>query len=309
VYIPKYWHSAVIGKSGANVQHLKDTFGVTITIPRAEDPSTQVTVTGDKAADAIAFMEQKLGFGLSRTPLVELTLDVGASEATSLFKGNALAQDTKLFGIGARVPRADGEFLVVQGPQAGINKAIQSWSTRLGRTVSDKGKAAAFEHKVEIHDSHIAETIFFGDGDADDEHDLCRFIEFLRSGSNTLDICVFTITCDRIAKAIENEFRQGVKVRLITDNNTAGSLGSDISKLAKIGIPVKIDVSEGHMHHKFCVIDNKLMMTGSFNWTRGASTANYENVLVSNDATFVKEYHDAFEKMWNDSKRFVDFSG
>ncbi len=50
----------------------------------------------------------------------------------------------KLFGIGVRVPRADGENLVVQGPQTGVTKAVNAWSTRLGRTISEAGKAAAF---------------------------------------------------------------------------------------------------------------------------------------------------------------------
>eukprot|EP00301_Raphidiophrys_heterophryoidea_P015887 c2481_g1_i1.p1 GENE.c2481_g1_i1~~c2481_g1_i1.p1 ORF type:complete len:327 (-),score=94.17 c2481_g1_i1:126-1070(-) len=310
VYIPKAFHSAVIGKSGANVQYLRQTFGVSVTIPKAEDQSTQISIVGDKAAEAAAFIEGKLGFVLSRAPLVEVSFDLSPAESTSLFKGNNLQQDIKLYGIGVRVPRADGEQLVVQGNQASITKAAQSWGTRLGRPLKEHSdKPAAFEHKVEIHDSHIAETIFFGDGDADDEHDLCRFIEFLRSGNKTLDICIFTLTCNRIAKAIENEFRGGVKVRIITDNHTAEALGSDIPDLARIGIPIKMDISEGHMHHKFCVIDHKLVMTGSFNWTRGASSVNYENVLVSNDPVFVDDYTVAFETMWKDNKRFEDFRG
>ena len=42
----------------------------------------------------------------------------------------------------------------------------------------------------------------------------------------------------------------------------------------------------------------------SFNWTRGASTANYENVTLSADADLVAAFSSQFEKLWGDSKRF-----
>ena len=51
--------------------------------------------------------------------------------------------------------------------------------------------------------------------------------------------------------------------------------GSDIQRLAQEGIEVRTDADPKlHMHHKFAVIDNIVLLNGSFNWTRQAVLGN-----------------------------------
>ena len=53
------------------------------------------------------------------------------------------------------------------------------------------------------------------------------------------------------------------------------------------------------MHHKYCVIDNRILMTGSFNWTVSAGKKNYENVLITTNKKLVKLYQDYYNSLWN----------
>ena len=41
--------------------------------------------------------------------------------------------------------------------------------------------------------------------------------------------------------------------------------------LAELGVAVRIDRSEHHMHHKFALFDDAILATGSYNWTRSAA--------------------------------------
>jgi hypothetical protein len=306
VHIPKAFHSQILGPQGKNIKHVTETFKVKCRVPPAEDSSTQVTVEGGDEKGAIAFMEEKLGFPFSTQPLKTVHLNVSQSECYTIFNQKGKIEEaSKKFGTGIRLPSKDGDNILLQGSASSIEAIKQEWSKVLKKTVSEAGASApAYEHKVEINNSKVAEVLFFGDGD-ENEGDLNRFIEILRSGNSTLDICVFTITHNRIAKAIENEFRQGVKVRIITDNHTSEALGSDIESLARMGIPIKQDVSEGHMHHKFAVVDSKLLINGSFNWTTGATNQNYENVMITNEPDFVKAFANEFNRLWKDEKRFA----
>lgn len=54
-----------------------------------------------------------------------------------------------------------------------------------------------------------------------------------------------------------------------------------------------------HMHNKFAIIDSKILVTGSFNWTMQAATGNQENAAVLEPSPeLIKAYQDEFEKLW-----------
>ena len=89
-------------------------------------------------------------------------------------------------------------------------------------------------------------------------------------------ICVFTITDDRITDNIIDAHGRGVQVRVISDNDKAHDRGSDLSRLRRHGLPVAFDKTPDHMHHKFAVFDSKLLVSGSYNWTRSAADRNEE---------------------------------
>jgi mitochondrial cardiolipin hydrolase len=79
----------------------------------------------------------------------------------------------------------------------------------------------------------------------------------------------------------------------------ATTQGSDISQLAQGGIPCIADNSPFHMHHKFAIVDGRLLMNGSLNWTVQGVKSNEENVMITSDATMVKAFSDHFERLWN----------
>lgn len=115
----------------------------------------------------------------------------------------------------------------------------------------------------------------------------------------TCDVCVFTITDDRITDAILKVHARGVKLRIITDDEKSHDLGSDAERLRAAGIPCKMDVGNiAHMHHKFALFERCRLMTGSFNWTRSASEQNEENLIVTPDPALVAAFAERFERLW-----------
>ncbi len=126
---------------------------------------------------------------------------------------------------------------------------------------------------------------------------LNAIIEQLRRCRRSADVCVFTITDDRISDGLIGLAKRGVTVRVISDDDKAGDLGSDLERLQRAGLDVAFDRSEAHMHHKFALFDDARLLTGSFNWTRAASGANHENVLVTSEPVLVRAYREEFEKL------------
>jgi phosphatidylserine/phosphatidylglycerophosphate/cardiolipin synthase-like enzyme len=123
-------------------------------------------------------------------------------------------------------------------------------------------------------------------------------MRLLTNASRTAEICVFTITDDRLAAAILDAHRRGVSVRIITDDTKAEDLGSDIERFERSGIPTLVDRSPFHMHHKFAILDGETLLTGSYNWTRGAARDNEENLIVTNDRRLLASFKTTFERLW-----------
>lgn len=162
-------------------------------------------------------------------------------------------------------------------------RALQ-WLEKVIKTTTAGGGTAA-----------IRPSVHFSPGDD------CRrkIIDVLHGAKRTIAICVFTISDDRISEQILRAHQRAVDVRIITDNDKANDKGSDVDTLRQQGLAVRQDRSSNHMHHKFAVIDQQLLINGSFNWTRSASDRNQENILVTVEPQAVQVFQAKFEELWD----------
>lgn len=130
--------------------------------------------------------------------------------------------------------------------------------------------------------------------------DECRraIIGQLQGCRQSADICVFTLSDDHISEQVLATHRRGVAVRLITDNEKVFDDGSDVLALQKAGVPVRVDKTPAHMHHKFAIFDRKRIINGSYNWTRSAGVHNLENIVLSHDHLLVEQFNRAFDALW-----------
>ena len=163
-------------------------------------------------------------------------------------------------------------------------KGIMDW-------LEDVVKAFSKTAQQEDDESHV----FFSPGD-DCPTIICRLFE---RAEQSVDICVFTITDDRVTQAIRDAYVRGVNIRVITDNDKALDPGSDVDRMSGLGIPLRVDKSPHHMHHKYAIFDKTTTLTGSYNWTRSADHHNEENFLTTDDPTITRPFIGHFEKLWD----------
>lgn len=67
-----------------------------------------------------------------------------------------------------------------------------------------------------------------------------------------------------------------------------------------VGIQVRHNQDVAFMHHKFAIVDKKVLITGSLNWTMEAIHNNQENVVIMEDAEYVRPFLDEFERIWEE---------
>lgn len=164
-------------------------------------------------------------------------------------------------------------------------RQLLTWLESVVKVLAPPSAAAASSAPAEA---------FFSPGDTC----LGQIIHRLNAARTSADICVFTITDDRIAKTILDAQRRRVAIRIITDNDKANDEGSDIERLDRAGIPVRIDRTPFHMHHKYSIFDGQRLLTGSYNWTRGAATSNEENLIDTGDPRLLAAFTAHFAELW-----------
>ncbi|CAO3628455.1 unnamed protein product [Cunninghamella blakesleeana] len=126
-----------------------------------------------------------------------------------------------------------------------------------------------------------------------------NFNSVLASAQQKLHIAIFSLTDNATANVLIDAKERGVDVRIVCDNDQLEAKGADIIRLNQdYGIPFKTDSSAQFMHNKFAVIDGKVVITGSFNWSIGARFKNRENIVITNIPEVAKSYQEEFEKLW-----------
>jgi phosphatidylserine/phosphatidylglycerophosphate/cardiolipin synthase-like enzyme len=124
-------------------------------------------------------------------------------------------------------------------------------------------------------------------------------IRELDKAKSTVLVQAYTFTSARIAKALLNAHKRGMKVEVILDKSQRTDQYSSATFFVNAGIPVKIDAQHAIAHNKVMVIDGETVITGSFNFTKAAETNNAENLLVIHDKKLAERYI----KNWQEHER------
>jgi phospholipase D len=98
------------------------------------------------------------------------------------------------------------------------------------------------------------------------------------------------MTSPSIVEALIKAQKSDVTVRILLDKSNLRDKWSKMGILLEAGIDIAIDNVSGIAHNKVMIIDEQIVITGSFNFTRAADTRNAENVIIINDAVIAKQF-------------------
>ncbi|MBF0503840.1 MAG: phospholipase D family protein [Candidatus Omnitrophica bacterium] len=126
-------------------------------------------------------------------------------------------------------------------------------------------------------------------------------ISEIGKAKKSIEAAMYSFTSREIAQALIEAKKRGVKVRVVLDNAQIKDHFSKSRYLINKGLSVKFLLGPGLMHNKFAVIDSRVVLTGSFNWTTSADKKNAENLLVISDKELGQKYAKQFKHLWGQS--------
>jgi phosphatidylserine/phosphatidylglycerophosphate/cardiolipin synthase-like enzyme len=129
----------------------------------------------------------------------------------------------------------------------------------------------------------------------------------LHEASRSIDGALYRFNHPGLAEAMEEVAERGVRIRLLVDGNKYKESRTTQELLSGATIPFRLAFGRqgrgSKMHHKFVIVDQQTVLTGSYNWTPDSEDENQENLVILRDAYSVDAYTQEFEALWAGAAR------
>ncbi len=119
-----------------------------------------------------------------------------------------------------------------------------------------------------------------------------RLLNILNKSNKSIYIAGFVMTNKQLANILINKAKQGLNISVIVETRMAHIKGSQVQRLIRNNISVFLDKNKNTMHHKFIIIDDKIIEFGSFNFSNNALYNNEDFIILFNKQIAEVFYHE-----------------
>ena len=133
---------------------------------------------------------------------------------------------------------------------------------------------------------------------------LAHLLAAVQSARESIYFLAYSFTSDDLAAALIERAGAGVTVQGVFDQDQYRSnIGTEYDNLVNGGIDVRLDVNPRLMHHKVIIIDQQIVITGSYNFSNNAERNNDENTLIIHNQDIASAYLAEFRQIYNKAQR------
>lgn len=118
----------------------------------------------------------------------------------------------------------------------------------------------------------------------------------LKRARKEILVQAYSFTADPITYGLVEAKKRGVHVEILLDRSNEEDAHSDLHILVENQVTLLIDAKHAIAHNKIMVVDRKVVLTGSFNFTNQAEHENAENLLIlTHHHDLVKHYLENYQ--------------
>ncbi len=133
---------------------------------------------------------------------------------------------------------------------------------------------------------------------------LAHILEAVNSAHESIYFLAYSFTSDELAQALIDRSQAGVKVAGVFDEDQYHSNeGTEYDRLLAAGVDVRLDGNPRLMHHKVIIIDGRVVISGSYNFSNNAENNNDENTLIIHNQDIAASYFAEFQQIYTKAQR------
>jgi phosphatidylserine/phosphatidylglycerophosphate/cardiolipin synthase-like enzyme len=182
--------------------------------------------------------------------------------------------------------------IVLHSPQVAAiyeREFQEMWNGQFG----PKSPSTADQQSVTINGTPI--QIYF----SPEDKVLDRMIAKVVGAQKNIRFLAFSFTDYPLAKAMIDRHAAGVDVAGVYEKTGSETEGAEMKTFYCAHVPVRQDGNPKFLHDKIIIIDNHLVISGSFNFSSNATDNNDENVIMIDNADIASLYMQEFAKLWS----------
>lgn len=186
------------------------------------------------------------------------------------------------------------EYVINQSETPSVPDKISTILTADGYSVSKDDESYKILGGVIDNTDPIANEAYF-------QNLQQQVLDALDNAKVSITVAMAWFTNETIKAKLLEKKKAGVDVDIVIyGDGINGKHGVDLSELPHTFVKGS---RGGIMHDKFCVIDNQVVLNGSYNWTVNAETRNDENVTILKDPKSASDFTVKFKELKNNKKK------
>ena len=165
----------------------------------------------------------------------------------------------------------------------------EMWNGQFG----PKSPSTADQQSVTVDGMPI--QIYFSPEDKVLDH----MIPLINNAKSNIRFMAFSFTDFDLAKAMIDRASTGVDTAGIYEKVGSETEGSEMKTFYCANVPVRQDGNPKFLHDKVIVLDNHIVISGSFNFSSNATQNNDENVIIIDSPEIASLYMQEFDRLWS----------
>lgn len=125
----------------------------------------------------------------------------------------------------------------------------------------------------------------------------------LQNAQQSIHFLAYSFTSNELGDILRQQHESGLTVQGVMEaEQVKSNQGTEYDPFQQAGMQVRLDGNEGQMHHKVFIIDEHIVILGSYNFSRAAEERNDETILIIDNAEIAQQYLQEFKRVWEQAQ-------
>ena len=137
-----------------------------------------------------------------------------------------------------------------------------------------------------------------------DDGVLAALVPVLEGAQDSVYFLAYSFTSNQLGEIVRQKAAEGLTVAgVMEDEQVRSNQGTEYDPFRQANLDVRIDGIDGLMHHKVFIVDEAIVVLGSYNFSQSAEERNDENIIIIYDPIIAGQFVLEFQRVYEQAQR------